>query len=56
MDRNALAESFGALYLEKTGRVGIPIRTMAGLVLLQHTFGLSDEQVVKKWQERPYSQ
>jgi IS5 family transposase len=48
IDWDGLAESFGggALYSEKTGRPGIPIRTMAGLVMLQHTFGLSDEQVV----------
>jgi IS5 family transposase len=45
IDWASLAESFGPLYSEKTGRPGIPIRTMAGLVMLQHTFGLSDEQV-----------
>ncbi len=56
IDWDGLAESFGALYSEKTGRPGIPIRTMAGLVLLQHTFGLSDEQVVREWPERPYWQ
>jgi IS5 family transposase len=53
---DGLSESFGALYSEKTGRPGIPIRTMAGLVMLQHTFGLSDEQVVREWPERPYWQ
>ncbi|MDP1832263.1 MAG: hypothetical protein Q8K67_09405 [Geothrix sp.] len=30
----SLVESFGSLYSEKTGRPGIPIRTMAGLVML----------------------
>jgi transposase, IS5 family len=54
IDWGSLAESFGPLYSEKTGRPGIPIRTMAGLVMLQHTFGLSDEQVVAEWPERPY--
>jgi len=43
IDWASLAESFGPLYSEKTGRPGIPIRTMAGLVMLQHTFGLSDD-------------
>lgn len=52
----SLVESFGPLYSEKTGRPGIPIRTMAGLVMLQHTFGLSDEQAVGEWPERPYWQ
>ena len=56
IDWASLAESFGPLYSEKTGRPGIPIRTMAGLVMLQHTFGLSDEQVVAEWPERPYWQ
>jgi transposase, IS5 family len=56
IDWASLAESFGPLYSEKTGRPGIPIRTMAGLVMLQHTFGLSDEQVVEEWPERPYWQ
>jgi IS5 family transposase len=53
---DGLSEAFAPLYSEKTGRPGIPIRTMAGLVLLQHTFGLSDEQVVREWPERPYWQ
>ena len=48
-----LAESFGALYPEKTGRPGVMIRTMAGLVMLQHTFGLSDELVVAEWPGNP---
>jgi IS5 family transposase len=52
----SLVESFGPLYSEKTGRPGIPIRTMAGLVMLQHTFALSDEQVIREWPERPYWQ
>jgi len=37
IDWDRLAAEFGPLYAE-TGRPGIPIRTMAGLVLLQHTF------------------
>ena len=51
----ALAAEFGPLYAE-TGRPGIPIRTMAGLVLLQHTFKFSDEEVVARWVENPYWQ
>jgi hypothetical protein len=27
---------------------------MAGLVLLQHTLNLSDEEVVRRWPENPY--
>ena len=50
------AESFGTLFSEKTGRPWIPIRTMAGQVMLQHTFNLSDERVVAEWPEWPYCQ
>jgi hypothetical protein len=42
-----------ALYSGKTGWPGIPVRTMSVLVLLQHTFGLSDEQVVREWPDGP---
>ena len=56
IDWASLAEAFGPLYSEKTGRPGIPIRTMAELVMLQHTFRLSDGQAVEEWPERPYWQ
>jgi IS5 family transposase len=36
-----LVEQFGALYAEH-GRLGVPIRLMAGLHYLTHAFGLSD--------------
>lgn len=55
IDWDELSKEFGALYSEK-GRRGIPIRTMAGLVMLQHTFGLSDEQVVEDWPDQVYWQ
>jgi len=55
IDWDKLAAEFGPLYAE-TGRPGIPIRTMAGLVLLQHTFKFSDEEVVARWIENPYWQ
>jgi IS5 family transposase len=56
IDWDGLVEAFGPLYSERQGRPGIPIRTMAGLVMLQHAYGLSDEQVVEEWPERPYWQ
>jgi IS5 family transposase len=51
-----LAQEFGRLYVPDLGRPGIPIRLMAGLHLLKHTYGLSDEDVVKGWVENPYWQ
>ena len=52
----SLAEFFGPLYSEKAGRPGIPIRTKARLVILQHAFGLSDEHLESGWPERPFWQ
>jgi IS5 family transposase len=51
-----LAKEFGRLYVPDLGRPGIPIRLMTGLHLLKHTYGLSDEDVVKGWVENPYWQ
>ncbi|BCO09285.1 IS5 family transposase [Desulfolithobacter dissulfuricans] len=49
-------KEFGTLYSEKKGRPGIPIRLLAGLTYLGHAFGLSDEEVVRRWVENPYWQ
>lgn len=51
-----LHDELSEFYSETTGRVGKPIRLMAGLLLLQHTYNLSDEEVVKRWSENPYWQ
>ena len=51
-----LTQEFGRLYVPDLGRPGIPVRLMAGLHLLKHTYGLSDEQVVRTWVENPYWQ
>jgi len=56
LDWTALEAGFGALYCPDNGRPGVPIRLMAGLHLLKHTFGLSDEQVVAQWVLNPYWQ
>lgn len=56
LDWSALEREFGALYCPDNGRPGVPIRLMAGLHLLKHTFGLSDEQVVAQWVLNPYWQ
>lgn len=51
-----LAEDFGGLYCADNGRPAVSIRLMAGLHLLKHTFGLSDEAVVEGWVQNPYWQ
>ena len=47
-------EAFGAFYNDQKGREGLPTRLMAGLHLLKHMKGLSDEQVCAFWLENPY--
>lgn len=48
--------AWGKFYHEKKGRPGLPTRLMAGLHLLKHMEGLSDEQLCAKWVENPYWQ
>ena len=49
-------KEFGAYYKPMKGQPPRPIRLMVGLLMLQHTFKESDEQVIKKWVENPYWQ
>ena len=51
----ALIAALGPLYAE-AGRPGLPARLLAGLHLLKHAKGLSDEQVCAQWVENPYFQ
>jgi transposase, IS5 family len=43
------------LFKEK-GRPGKPVRLVVGMLMLQHLFGLSDEDTVRRWVENPYWQ
>ena len=49
-------DHFGELYCPDNGRPGLPIRMMVDLLLLKHTRGLSDEEVVEWWLDSPYAQ
>ena len=55
IDWSRFDEAFGRFYTQK-GRPGLPTRLMAGLHLLKHMEGLSDEAVCAKWVENPYYQ
>ena len=46
--------AWGKFYHEKKGRPGLPTRLMAGLHLIKHMEGLSDEEVCARWTENPY--
>ncbi len=43
-------------YCLENGRPGIPIRTIAGMLLLRRMFNESDESVLERWVENPYWQ
>lgn len=49
-------DEFSSLYQSELGYPPNAVRLMIGLMMLQHTEGLSDEQVVMKWIENPYYQ
>lgn len=49
-------EAWGKYYTEKRGRPGLSTRLMAGLHLLKHMEGVSDEEVCARWCENPYWQ
>ena len=56
IDWDVFEARFGQLYHPQLGRPGIPVRLMVGLCYLQHTFQLSDQEVVERWVENPYWQ
>ena len=56
IDWAAFEARFGQLDHPQLGRPGVPIRLMVGLCYLQHTFQLSDQEVVERWVENPYWQ
>ena len=47
---------FGKLYFPDCSHPGLPIRMMVGLLLLQHTRVLSDDEVMELWLESVYAQ
>ncbi len=56
IDWGRFEAAFGPLYTEGTGRPGLPTRLMAGLTLLKHMDGLSDEAVCARYLDSPYVQ
>jgi IS5 family transposase len=56
IDWPVLEERFGAVYSDGPGMPPLPTRLMAGLAILKHTFGLSDEELCARWVENPYFQ
>jgi len=51
-----LESELSIYYCDDNGRPCIPIRTIAGIVLLKRIFDESDESVLDRWTENPYWQ
>ena len=56
IDWERFDDAFGPFYHERKGRRGLRTRLMAGLHLLKHMKGLSDEEACVAWLENPYFQ
>ena len=56
IDWRRFDDAFGAHYHDGKGRHGLPTRLMAGLHLLKHMKGLSDDETCAAWLENPYFQ
>jgi IS5 family transposase len=56
IDWTRIEQELGAVFHESKGAPGKPVRLMAGLQYLKHTYNLSDEKLVERWVENPYWQ
>jgi transposase, IS5 family len=56
IDWGFLEQQFGVVYSDGSGRPPLPTRLMAGLAILKHMHGLSDEGLSDRWLENPYYQ
>jgi len=56
IDRAFLDKQLGDVYKPGGGHPPLPIRLMAGLLILRHMHSLSDEVLCERWMENPYFQ
>lgn len=56
IDWDMLESELSQFYCLDNGRPSIPIRTVAGMLLLKRMFNESDESVIERWVENPYWQ
>jgi IS5 family transposase len=56
IDWDGLENSLSIYYCADNGRPCIPIRTIAGILILKRMFNESDESVLERWVENPYWQ
>ncbi len=51
-----IEEKLSVFYSSHTGRPALPIRRLAGLLILKQLENLSDENIVLQWKRSPYHQ
>jgi IS5 family transposase len=56
IDWESFEQEFSGLFSESKGAPARPVRLVTGIFMLQHMSNLSDEAVVKYWEENPYWQ
>ena len=56
IDWVSIEKEFGERFRSHRGRPAIPVRLMVGLMIMQHTEGLSDDETVIRWLCNPYWQ
>lgn len=56
IDWDCLDREFGGVFKPGAGHPPLPVRLMAGLLLLKHMYTLSDEALCARWIENPYFQ
>lgn len=56
IDWKLLEEEFAKLFVDNVGQPAKPVRLVVGILMLQHMYGISDENIVYRWVENPYWQ
>ena len=56
IDWDKLEQELSVYYCTDNGRPSVPIRTIAGIVILKRVYDQSDESILDRWVENPYWQ
>ena len=56
IDWKTLEQELSKLFVQEIGQPAKPVRLIVGIFMLQHMYGISDENVVYRWVENPYWQ
>lgn len=56
IDWDSLEKEFENLFVEQIGQPAKPVRLVVGIMMLQHMYGISDENIVYRWIENAYWQ